>query len=76
MTSYQRRKRDIAYYKQCVKELERLAMHLGETIVKNGGEVKIMLGSGLSGNQFITPYNNGEFDFELLMAVQQMRKGK
>lgn len=61
-SSYQWRKRDIAYYCQCIKELEEIAREL----VKQIDKPKLLLRGGIEGDKFITPYNNGEFDMSLL----------
>ena len=62
ISSYQRRKRDIAYYRQCIGELEEIARELAKQIDKP----KLPLG-GIEGDTVLTPYNTGEFYMTLLM---------
>ena len=64
MTSYQRRKRDIAYYRQCIAELEDIARGLARVINNNGGQVPL-LGCGVNGDDWLTPYNTGDFMLRL-----------
>lgn len=56
MTSYQRRQRDIKYYKQCVVELENLVRAI---VAANPGLRIPMIGPGIAGDDFLTPYNSG-----------------
>jgi hypothetical protein len=65
ITSYQRRKRDIAYYRQCIRELEDITVTLARMINKNGLKIPL-LGSGINGDDFLTPYNNADFMMRLL----------
>jgi len=58
--SVQSRKQKIKYLEQCVKELEEKCKDL----VESRGRVRFC-GEGLSDDDFITPYNNGEFDMIL-----------
>ena len=60
MTSYQRLKQKNAYLQQCVTELEQKCKELVSQLPP--GTVRIMHGEGVHGDQFLTPYNNGEFD--------------
>lgn len=62
MTSYQKRKENIKYLEQCIKELEETAKILAGMIDKP----KLPLGMGMKGDDFITPYNSGEFFGQLL----------
>ena len=68
MTSYQRRKQDVAFLEQCVQELRRLALSLAYQLghVHAPMLLKLGSGSGLRPDAYITPYNQGEFDMELL----------
>jgi len=59
-SSYQERKQEIVYLNQCIKELEERC----KSLVKSKGEI-LLCGTGITGDSFITPYNNGEFDMEL-----------
>lgn len=63
MTSYQRLKQKNAYLQQCVTELEQKCKELVSQLPP--GTVQKMAGEGITGDQFLTPYNNGEFDAEL-----------
>jgi hypothetical protein len=72
MNSYQRRQRDIAYYKQCVSELESML----KAIVQANPGCRIPLGNGLAGNDFITPYNTGEFERDLSLLKESGRLGE
>lgn len=65
MTSYQRRKRDIAYYRQCVSELEDITRTLARVINKNGLQIPLM-GHGVEGDDWLTPYNQGDFEMRLM----------
>lgn len=69
MNSYQKRKQDILYLEQCIKELESLCLYL----VKNSKTpLPLSAGKGITSDQFITPYNQGTYITELLIA----REGK
>ena len=70
MNSYQQRKIDIAYYQQCVAELEATARHLAGIINKNGLAIPMRC-EGIRGDSFITPYNSGEFDLTLLSEMAE-----
>lgn len=59
MSSYQRRKRDIAYLEQTEKELCKIVMSLVGQLKNCGIEPKFRLGYGISGDNFLTPYNMG-----------------
>lgn len=63
MSSYQRRKREIAYLSQIEDELRELCLLLAELIKT---DVKLPLSRGIAADDFITPYNCGEFDLKLL----------
>jgi hypothetical protein len=65
MTSYQRLKGDIKYYQQCIKELEEIIACL----VKQARQANIQpsYSLALSGDDFVTKYNSGLFETELLM---------
>lgn len=65
MTAYQRRKRDIAYLRQCESELRALVEAI---IAHNGGseKVKVPLTAGVDGDRYITPYNCGEYAMSLI----------
>jgi len=65
MTSYQRRLRDIEYYKQCVRELEEVALGLAQILKKNNIKVPLF-SKGVSGTDFITYYNSEEFISKLM----------
>jgi hypothetical protein len=65
MTSYQKRKNEIAYLEQCVNELEKIAKELASKIHVKGSIPMLLLGDGITGDKYITPYNNGEFNMEL-----------
>lgn len=61
--SYQRRKHEIKYLEQCVKELEDLCFFLAKQL---GPKASIpLLGADIAGNHYITPYNNGDFALRL-----------
>ena len=62
MTAYQRRKKEVAYYQQCVRELEEIV----EAMVARGARVPFT-GAGISGDTILTPYNSGEFALRMSM---------
>lgn len=64
MTSYQRRKQDIVYYKQCIGELEEIAKTLAEQLRRNNIKIPL-IGKGIGPNTILTPYNMGEFNSTL-----------
>jgi len=61
MTSYQRRKREIEYLKQCISELEDITKDLADQLKKNRIQIPLLGSKGITGDDFITQYNNGEF---------------
>ena len=65
MTSYQKRKREIAYLEQCITELRVIAKHFAAQVPPEKRIEMIDLGT-FNGDSFITPYNNSEFTFELV----------
>lgn len=72
MTSYQQRKRDIEYYQQCVHELEDMCLRLAAQIP---GDIVLPLGGGVTGDQFMTPYNCDDGSFYMqLMVAQRIRR--
>lgn len=62
MNSYQKRKQEIKYLKQCIEELESLCLGLAKKAPK---PIQGLGRHGVKGTDFITPYNNGEFFFRL-----------
>lgn len=69
--SYQRRKRDIKYLEQCCNELEEICVLLAKQV---GPGMRIpLVGKGIEGDQFITPYNNGEFEMKLIMQANERK---
>ena len=67
MNSYQKRLQNIKYLEQCVQELEDLCLNLAEKAPK---PLLLPLGNCMTGDQFITPYNTGEFSFKLFARNQ------
>jgi hypothetical protein len=70
ITSYQRRKRDVAYLEQCVKELEFIAKYFAKQFVEQGGVIGILPTPGITEDMFLTPYScpdawNGGFEAEV-----------
>lgn len=65
-SSYQRRLQNIKYLEQCVKELEDIVRVCAEDLYKNNIPFRFF-GKGISGDNFITPYNNQEFVMQLPM---------
>ena len=67
-SSYQKRKENIRYLSQCVKELEDICFH----VYKISKLKKLpLIGAGIAGDGFITPYNNGEFVLDLLTKTNK-----
>lgn len=65
MTSYQRKKQEIKYLRQCVKELEEITMTMAAKLGEAGLSVPITQ-TPLSGDSYRTPYNTGAFAIELM----------
>jgi hypothetical protein len=61
-SSYQKRKDEIKFLEQCVGELEEKC----RSLVRNKGKV-LFDAKGMDGDHYITPYNNEEFNMELMM---------
>lgn len=74
LSSYQRRKRDIAYYEQCVSELRGIAKEMARDMAKAGIPLKLHLRGGICGDQLLTPYNTGEFEMQLLSEYASAKK--
>lgn len=55
-SSYQNRKREIRYLKQCVGELEAIAAELTKRLKKRGGK-PFFLPAGIRSGDFLTPYD-------------------
>ena len=69
-SAYQRRKQEIAYYRQCTGELEEIV----RAIVKNNPHVKTPLfGAEVDGDTIITPYNNGDFLMSVATGITNYR---
>ena len=68
MTSYQKRKQDIKFQEQCVKELEDIAIDLAKQLKVNNITPKLPLGGsrGIASDDYLTDYNSGDFRFKLL----------
>jgi hypothetical protein len=67
MSSYQKRLKEIKFYKQCIDELEDICRE----IVKHNAPVKLPLSSrGLQGDTILTPYNTGHFVADLMLQSQ------
>lgn len=65
MTSYQKRKREIAYLEQCIKELLEIIEVLVKEIKKNNPNyIMPLFGHGIKGDDFITPFTE-EFRMNL-----------
>ena len=71
-TSYERRVQDIQYLRQCITELEEIAIELSMVIKNNGMELPLM-GKGIAGDDFLTPYNQGYF-YQILTGDQPRDK--
>ena len=68
LSSYQKLKRGDSYNHQCIKELEGMCRELVDLLKKNKVEPQILRGNGIKGEDFITPYNNGEFELDLFLT--------
>ena len=69
--SYQRRKQDIKFYQQCVKELEELACQLAGQIPNR---IRLPLpGGGVAGDDYLTPYNCDDGSFFLRLYEAQAK---
>lgn len=73
MTSYQRRKREIRFYKQCVRDLEIIIDGLLKQMKEHDLPLFVPLGNGLEGDEPITPYNCGEYLFRKSIEYQEGR---
>jgi len=67
-SSYQRRLRDIKYYKQCIKELKDIAYTLACLLNENNIRIPLIPTGGIEPTDFITPYNTETFTFNLSTA--------
>ncbi len=68
MNSYQKRLQNIKYLEQCISELEEICLSLAEKVPKP--MLLPLTGKGIAGDQFITPYNNGIFSYQLFQRNQ------
>jgi hypothetical protein len=72
MTSYQKRKNEIAYYEQCIDELIYISKSLCSQLIDNNiNPILSHYEFGITGDMFITPYNNGDF----IMLLLYLQKG-
>ena len=62
MTSYQRRKREILYYKQCIEDLEHIAKELAKLLRKHSIPIPL-LSQPISGDTIITFYSDEFLSF-------------
>lgn len=66
MNSYQRRKRDIQYLRQVIKETRALCCAIVGYAKKEGHEIKVPLAfRGIAGDDFITDIN----DFSMYLSI-------
>lgn len=56
-SSYQNRKREIRYLRQCIRELEDIATEFAKRLKEKGGK-PFLLGKGIKSSDFITPYSD------------------
>ena len=61
LTAYQRRKRDIEFYKQRGEDLEKIIHALCRQIVEAGGEPKIPLFGQVDGDRMLNDITTGDF---------------
>ena len=71
MTAYQRRKREIFYLEQCIRELEDVCLRLAAQIP---GPIMLPLGGGMGGDDVLTLYNSDDGTF-FLRLIDAQRQG-
>ena len=71
MNSYQRRQREIVYFRQRGKQLEEIVFDLARQMKRAGIEPRIPLGRGLSGDEIITDISSGQFAMRLMCVSDE-----
>lgn len=75
MTAYQRRLREIKYWRQRGQDLEDIILAMAQYMKDHDLEPVIPLtGSGIEGDQFINDINTGDFAMRMFSKFAGMRK--
>lgn len=70
MTSYQKRKQEILYYKQCVEDLKYITRELISKLEAHNIPLNL-ISISITGDTLLTPYNTGDFSLDFLTIPEE-----
>lgn len=70
MTAYQRRLREIEFYRQRGEDLEALIFALAQQVVDLGATPALTLGSGIDGDRLLNDVSSGEFSMRVISSLR------